>query len=135
MYENLDFKALVCVKNVAKASTATSNKTIMTTISISKDIHLITIMVMVPTHETRWKNIHSLNRLSDILHVQLGLHPVDNIVTDMSNAVPTETAAAYEEARTVSKVAEGAATKAEYLDGIGFMNGKINPMTAFTKVA
>ena len=44
-------------------------------------------------------------------------------------------AAAYEEARTVSKIVEGAVTKAEYLDGIGFMNGKINPMTAFTKVA
>ena len=30
---------------------------------------------------------------------------------------------------------EGAATNAEYLDGIGFLNGKGNPMKAFTKAA
>ena len=28
---------------------------------------------------------------------------------------------------------EGAATKAEYLDGIGYLNGKGNPTTAFPK--
>ena len=44
-------------------------------------------------------------------------------------------AAAYEEARTVSKIVEGAVTKAEYLDGIGFMNGKGNPMTEFPDAA
>ena len=58
-----------------------------------------------------------------------------NLVTAMSNAICTETSAAYEEARTVSKVVEGAATKADYLDGIGFINGKGNPMTSFPKAA
>ena len=56
-----------------------------------------------------------------------------DLVTAISNAIPTETVAAYKEARTVSKVVEGAATKSEYLDGIGFLNGKGNPMTAFPK--
>ena len=52
-----------------------------------------------------------------------------DLVTSVSNAIPTETAAAYEESGTVSKVVEGAATKAEYLDDIGFLNGKGNAMT------
>ena len=30
---------------------------------------------------------------------------------------------------------EGAATKSEYLDGIGYLNGKGTPMTVFTKAA
>ena len=55
-------------------------------------------------------------------------------MTAMSNTIPTETAAAYEEARKVPKFVEGDATKAEYLDGIGFMNRKGNPMTEFPKV-
>ena len=33
----------------------------------------------------------------------------------------------------VSKVVEGAATKAGYLDGTVFLNGKVNPIMAFTK--
>ena len=56
-------------------------------------------------------------------------------MTALSNAIPTETAAAYEGARTVSKVVEGAVTKADYLDGIVFLDVKGNPMTAFSKVA
>ena len=53
----------------------------------------------------------------------------------MSNAIHTETAAAYEESRTISKVVEGNAAKAEYLDGIGFINRKGNPMKAFLKAS
>ena len=45
-----------------------------------------------------------------------------NLVTAIYNTITTEAAAAYKEARTVSKVVEGAATKAEYIDGIGFLN-------------
>ena len=51
----------------------------------------------------------------------------------MYNSIPTETAAEYHEARTVSKVVEGTATKAEYLDGIVFLNAKENHMTEFPK--
>ena len=58
-----------------------------------------------------------------------------DLLTAMSNAIPTETASTYEEARTIYKVVEGAATKAEYLDGIVFMNGEVNPMTEFTKAS
>ena len=53
----------------------------------------------------------------------------------MSNAIPNETAAAYEEVKKVSKVVEGATMKAGYLDIIGLLNRKGNHMTAFTKVA
>ena len=88
---------------------------------------------MVPTHKTQWKKIQSFDHLSDILRGQLGLHSVANLVTAMSNTIINETAAAHNKARTVSKVVEGAATKAEYLDGILFPNGKGNPMTEFTK--
>ena len=79
--------------------------------------------------------IQSFNRLYDILRGQLGLYSVDDLVTAMSNSIPTEMVAAYEEARKVSKVVEGTSTKAEYLDDIGFMDGKGNLMKAFTKAA
>ena len=94
----------------------------VTTISIGKDSHSIPIMDMDSTHKTHLNNIQSFDLLPNILRGQLGSHPVADIVTDLSNSIPTETAAAYEEARTVSKVVEGAATKAEYIDGIGFLN-------------
>ena len=81
-----------------------SNKTMMNTISIGKDSHSIPMMEMVPTHDTQRKTIQSFDRLSDILCGQLGSHLVSNLVTGMSNAIPTETEAAYEEARIVSKV-------------------------------
>ena len=79
-------------------------------------------MDMDSTHKTQLNNIQSFDLLPDILRGHLGSYPVADLVTDMSNAIPTETVAAYEEARTVSKVVEGAATKAEYIDGIGFLN-------------
>ena len=63
-------------------------------------------------HETQWNKIQSFDRLSDILCDQLGLNSVADILTAMSNSIPTETTAAYEEARKVSKVVEGAAIKA-----------------------
>ena len=44
MSANLNFKAFVYNKNVAKARAATYNKTMMTTISIGKDSHLIPMM-------------------------------------------------------------------------------------------
>ena len=53
----------------------------------------------------------------------------------MSNNIPTETSVAYKEAKTFSKVVEGAARKEGYLDGIGFMNGKGNTITEFPKAA
>ena len=56
-----------------------------------------------------------------------------DLVTVVSNTIPTETAAAYKEARMVSKVVEGSATKLKYIDGIGFLKGKGNTMTAFPK--
>ena len=96
-----------------------SNKTMMTTISISKDSHLIPMMEMAQTHKTQWKKIQSFDCLSDILRGKLGLHSLTNLVTAMSNTIPTETAEAYEEARTPPKVVEGAVTKVEYLDDIG----------------
>ena len=135
MSSNQNFQALVYAQNTAKARTTTSNKTMMTTISIGKDSHSIPMIEIAPTHETQWKKIQSFDRLSDILRDQLGSHSVADLVTAMSNTIPTETAAAYEEARTVSKVVEGATTKAEYLDGIGCLNGRVNPMTAFPKAA
>ena len=88
---------------------------------------------IAPKQKTQWKNIQYFNRLSDMLRGQLGSNSVADIVTGMSNPIPTETPAAYEEARKVSNVVEGTAAKAEYLDGIGFLNGKENPMTEFTK--
>ena len=54
MYSKPSFKALVYAQNVAKASTSTSNKTIMTTSSIGKDSYSILIMGMLPTHKTQW---------------------------------------------------------------------------------
>ena len=60
---------------------------------------------------------------------------MSNLVTAIYNTITTEAAAAYKEARTVSKVVEGAATKADYLDGIRFINGKGIPMTDFPKAA
>ena len=91
------------------------------------------MMEMSPTHETQWKKIQSFDRLSDIPRGQRGLHSVADIVTAIYNAITTETAASYKEARKFSKFVEGAATKTEYFDGIGFMNGKRNTMTAFPK--
>ena len=93
------------------------------------------MMEMAHINETQRKKIHYFDCLYYILCGQLGSHSVANIVTAMSNAIPTETSESCKEARTVSKVVEGTATKAEYLDGIRFMNGKGNPMTAFPKAA
>ena len=90
-------------------------------------------MEMEPTHNTQRKNIQSFDCLSDILYGQLVSHSVADIVTDMYNAIPNETASAYGESRKVSKVVEGIDTKEEYIDGIGFLNGKGNPMKQFTK--
>ena len=90
---------------------------------------------MVPTHNIQWKNIQSFDRLSDILRGNLGSNSVADIVTAMSNVINTEIAAAYEETRKVYKVVEGATTKVEYHDGIGFLNTKGNTMTEFKKAA
>ena len=73
MSENPNFKAIVYAHNAVKARTATSNKTMMTNISIGKDIQSIPMMEMVPTHETQWKNFQTFDRLSDILCGQLGI--------------------------------------------------------------
>ena len=73
----------------------------MTTISIGKESQSILIVEMAPTHETKWKKIHSFDCLYDILRGQLGSHSVVNLLTHMSNTIPTETAAAYKESRTV----------------------------------
>ena len=134
MTEKPNLIELVYVRNAEKLRTETSNKTIMNTIIIGKDSHPISIMEMTHTHETQWKNIQSFNRLYDILRGQLGLYSVDDLVTAMSNSIPTEMVAAYEEARKVFEFVEGDATKADYLDGIGFLNRKGNPMTEFPKV-
>ena len=128
-------KALVYAKIAAKERTATSNKTIMTATSIGKDSHFIPMTNMSPTHENQWNNIQCLNRIYDILCGQLGSQSVADLVTAMSNDIFTETIAEYEEARKASKVVEGTSTKAEYLDDIGFMDGKGNLMKAFTKAA
>ena len=133
MYSNMNFKALVYAHNAAKARTATSNKAMMTNISIGKDSHLIPMMDIAPTHDNHWENTQYFDRLSEILCNKRGSYPVADLVNDMSNVIPTETEAAHEEARKVSKVVEGAATKAEYLDGIVFLNEKGNPMTEFPK--
>ena len=133
MSANHNRKALVYDQNAEKARTDKSNKTMMNTISIGKYSHLIPMVEMAPTQKTQWKKIQSFDRLSNILCGQLGLHSVANILTPMSNSIPTETTAAYEEARTVSKVVEGSTTKAGYLDGIVFLNVKGNPITAFPK--
>ena len=134
MTEKPNFIELVYVRNAEKLRTETSNKTIMNTIIIGKDSHPISMMEMTHTHETQWKNIQSFNRLYDILHGQLLLYSVDDLVTAMSNSIPTEMVAAYEEARKVFEFVEGDATKADYLDSIGFLNRKGNPMTEFPKV-
>ena len=63
MSANPNFKALVYAQNAVKARTATSNKTMMTNISIGKDIQSIPMMEMVPTHETQWNKIQSFDRL------------------------------------------------------------------------
>ena len=84
---------------------------------------------MVTTHNKQLKKIQSFDRLSNILCGQLWLYSVANIVNSMSIAIPIETSAAYKEARIISKVVEGAAMKAEFLDGIVFLNWKMNPMT------
>ena len=110
-----------------------SNKTMMTNIIIGKDSHLILMMEMAPTKYTQWKKIQSSDRLSDILRGKPGLHSVADLVTAISNNIPTEVAVAYKEARTASKVVEGAATKADYLYGIIFLNVKGNSMTDFPK--
>ena len=135
MSANPNFKALVYAQNAVKARTATSNKMMMTTISIDKYSHSTPMTEMAPTHETQWKKIQYFNCLSNILRGQLGSNSVANIVTAMSNVIPTETAAEYKEARMVSNVVEGATTKSGYLNGIGFLNGKGDPMTAFPKGA
>ena len=96
----------------------------MTATSIGKDSHFIPMTNMSPTHENQWNNIQCLNRIYDILCGQLGSQSVADLVTAMSNDIFTETIAEYEEARKASKVLEGTATNAEYLDGIGFLNEK-----------
>ena len=128
-------KALVYAQNVENARTATSKKPMMNSISIGKYTHSILMMDMAPTHNTQWKNIQSFDRLSDILRGQLGSHSVADLATAMSTTIPNEITAAYEEAKKVYKVAEGKVTKADYLDVIGFIYGKWNPMTEFTKAA
>ena len=65
MSKKPNFKSLVYAQNAAKDRTAKSNKTMMTTIIIVNDSHLIQITEMAPTHETHWKNIQSFDRLSD----------------------------------------------------------------------
>ena len=129
-----NLKALVYAHNAVKARMDMSKKTMMTIINIGKDSHSIPMVEMATTLDTRWKTIQSFDRLSNIFHFQLGSHSVADLVTAMSNAIYTEMAAAYEEARAVSKVVQGAATKAENLDGIGYLNGKFNSMTEFPKV-
>ena len=130
MSTNPNFKARVYSQNAANSRTATSNKTMMTTVIIGKESHSILMMEIAYRHKTQWKKIHSFDRHYDILRGQLGLNSVADLVTTTSYAIPTETASEYEEARKVSTVVEAAITKAEYLDDIGFLNGKGNPMTA-----
>ena len=101
MSANPNFKYIISAQNAVKARTSTSNKTMMTTISIGKESQSILMVEMAPTHETKWKKIHSFDCLYDILRGQLGSHSVVNLLTDMSNTIPTETAAAYKESRTV----------------------------------
>ena len=52
MSANSNFKALSYAQNAAKARTATSNKTMMTTISIGKYSHSIPMIEIFPTHDT-----------------------------------------------------------------------------------
>ena len=66
----------------------------MITIITSKDIHLILMTRIAPMHKTKWNNIQYFDRLFDILCVQLVLYSVAELVTTMSNAIPTEIAAA-----------------------------------------
>ena len=89
MSANQKIKAFVYSQNAAKARTATSNKTMMTTISISKDSHSIPMMEIAPAHETQWNKIQSFYHLSDNLHGQLGSDSVTDLVITMSNSVPT----------------------------------------------
>ena len=94
----------------------------MTTISIGKDRNSTLMTEMVTTHNNQLKKIQSFDLLSNILCGQLVLYSVANIVTSMSIAIHIETSAACKEARIISKVVEGAAMKAEFLDGIVFLN-------------
>ena len=56
-----------------------------------------------------------------------------DLVTAVSNTIPNKTSASYEESRKVSIFVEGSSKKAEYIDGIGFFNGKGYHIKAFPK--
>ena len=92
----------------------------MTIISIGKDSHLIPIIEIALTYDTQWKNIQYFDLLSVIFCSQLGLNSVVDLVTSMSNIIPTEIAESYKDSRKVSIFVEGSSKKAEYIDGIRF---------------
>ena len=57
MYANPNFKAPVYTQNAEMSRTATSNRNMLTTIIIGKDIQSIPMVEMAPTQDTKCKKI------------------------------------------------------------------------------
>ena len=109
----------------SSATAAAGSK--LATLSIGKDSHRIPITKMVCITSPSWEKQACFNRLTAALRGQLNSHSVTDLVTATAEYLPIETTAAFEEAMTVERRIENAATDVNHLDPVAFLdsNGKV----------
>ena len=83
-------------------ASAASNSS-MRTIHIGKDSQPVILLKMVSVNSYFWRKSTSVNTLENSVYLLLGCHTVADLISLVSDELPLDTGAAFQEAQTTAK--------------------------------
>ena len=103
-------------------SSSVSNLSGMKTVLVGKDQQPVTIMQMAPVNESVWRKAASFDILRNTAHSPLlETHSIADVISLVSNKLPIDTGAAFQESQEVAKMVTGSALRVENLHPSAFL--------------
>ena len=96
-------------------------------IPIGKDIQPIALSKMASVNSFTWKKPASFTTLKDTIYPLAEVHTVADVISSVSNELPLDTGAEFQEAQSFTKTITESCISSPYLEPLAFMNsaGKV----------
>jgi len=96
----------------------------MKTVLVGKDQQPVTIMQMAPLNASAWRKPASFDNLRNTVHSLLETHSIADVIALVSNELPIDTGAAFQESQEVAKMVTRSALRVENLHPSAFLNSE-----------
>ena len=96
----------------------------MKTVLVGKDQQPVTIMQMASVNKSAWRKAANFDNLRNTGHSLLETHSIVDVISLVSNKLPIDTGAAFQESQEVAKMVMGSALRVENLHPSAFLNSE-----------